>query len=561
MIRVAVIGGGPKSLFALLALHDLLGSGPAIPIRVDVYDPLPPGSGSVWRADQPHVLRLNVNAGIVDASSTLSAESFAGWAARAAPEMSGEKYPPRAVVGRYLREQFQLLCQRGNFAVAHAPFVVTGVERHGSQWLVSGPFGQQHYDEVLVATGHGLGDAAPWQPLPGSLNTHPLIGDYSALTTEGVPTRSNVWIRGAALTAYDVVLLLTEGRGGSWQHCTNDGAEGTGVRYLPSGREPRRITLSSRSGLLLDPKSEAVPPEIAACLERYKPQLRQWGRQVRKDLPDGARLAGLWVVLLCCAQDCARLMGATVGALSLWRTAVTGLSADAECGPAAPARPCGAADNLRNSLAVNHHKAPVTTGWLWARVWSGLYTELVTAMDRLPRSTRENRRFARVAGNLERFAFGPPELTARKLLALFDDGLLTVAAAGESPPPDAVLIDAVTPGPGVLRAPAPEGRPSSDLFAGLLHAGHVSIRRGDRGLLADPDGTALASNGSRTESLAVVGRPTEGPTLGHDTLNRALHGEHLLWAQRIATLATDHPDTWSKDAPDDAWHRPVDRPA
>ena len=561
MIRVAVVGGGPKGLFALLALHDLLRPEPSTTVVVDVYDPLPPGSGSVWRPYQPQVLRLNVKAGIVDASSTLSGETFAGWAARAAPEYSGEKYPPRAVVGRYLREMFQLLSRHGNFAVTHAECIVTGVERWGPHWLVKGPFGQAPYDEVLLATGHGLGAAASANPLPGALNGCPLIGDYSPLTMAGIPSQADVWVRGAALTAYDVALLLTEGRGGTWQHAGSDGVGGPDVRYAASGLEPQRITLSSRSGLLMDPKSESVPPKIAACLERHKPLVCQWGRQVREDTPDGARLSGLWVVLLRCAQDCARLMGSTVGALSLWRTALTGLSTDAGCRSGTLVRPGGATGQLRSSIAVNRLEMPVTTGWLWARVWSGLYAELVTAMDRLPRTTRAGQQFARIARNLERFAFGPPELTARKLLALLDAGLLNVAPGAQAPPPGAILIDAVTPAPGVLQAPAPDGHPNSELFDGLLRDGHVAIRPADRGLLTDPDGTCLSRDGFRSESLAAVGRTTEDHTLGHDTLNRALHGEHLLWARRIAALATDQPDSWSTDAPEDARHRTADRTA
>ena len=562
MIRIALVGGGPKGLFALLALNDLLGHEPTRPVAVDVYDPLPPGSGSVWRPDQPQVLRLNVNAGIVDASSTLSEETFAGWAARTAPEYTADRYPPRALVGRYLRETFQLLSRHGNIAVTHAAGIVTGVERRGSQWLVKGPFAQKTYDEVLLATGHGLGGAASVNPLPGALNQRPLIGDYSRLTMAAIPPTSSVWIRGAALTAYDVALLLTEGRGGTWQNISSDGVGGPGVRYVASGLEPQRITLSSRSGLLMDPKSESVPPDIAACLERHKPLLHQWGRQAREETADGGRLTGLWVVLLRCAEDCARLMGSTVGALSLWRAALTGISTDAGSRAGTQPRPVGAAGQLRSSIAVNQLKMPVTTGWLWARVWSGLYAELVAAMDRLPRTTRAGQQFVRVARNLERFAFGPPELTARKLLALLDAGLLNVAPGGAAPPPGAVLIDAVTPGPGVLRAPAPGGHPTSELFAGLLRDGHVATRPADRGLLTDADGTCLSRDGFRSESLAAVGRPTEDHTLGHDTLNRALHGEPRLWARRIAALATDQPDdTWSTDASENAWHHTADRSA
>ncbi len=544
MIRIAVIGGGPKSLFALLALNDLLPSTSSAQVTVDVYDPLPPGAGSVWRAKQPHVLRLNVNAGIVDASSSLSAENFAAWVSRVAPGLCGEKYPPRALVGRYLREQFQLLARFGKLALAHAPFVVTGVERAGAQWRVSGPFGIQHYDEVLLATGHGLADAFPWTPMPGALNAHPYIGNYAALTTADIPAGSDVWIRGAALTAYDVALLLTEGRGGSWQRLEDDDdGDGEDVRYVAGGEEPRRMTFTSRSGSLMDPKSETVPNDVVACLEMHRQRLRQWGREVRGAMPDEeVSLAGMWVILLHCAQDCARVMGVTVSALALWRTALTALSVDAGLGPRDSPKARSAAASLQNSLAVNHLKSPVTTGWLWARVWAGLYAELVSALDRLPRTTRESRHFARVAHSLERFTFGPPELTARKLVALFDAGILHVATAQEAPPAAAVLIDAVTPGPGVLRAAAPEGHPGSEMIAQLLRAGNASIRDGDRGLLTEPDGTCVTQDGSRSESLAAVGRPTEDPTLGHDTLNRSLHAEHRLWAQRVAGLVTDQLD-------------------
>lgn len=509
---------------------------------MDVYDPLPPGAGSVWRVDQPEVLRLNVTAGSVDASSTLSTENLTAWVNRVAPELSGEKYPPRRLVGRYLQEQFRLLSQHGRARVSHAPFVVTGVERDGELWRVSGPFGAQPYDEILLATGHGLATADTVEPAAGALNSSPLIGDYDAiLEPSDIPAGSDVWIRGAALTAYDVVLLLSEGRGGFWEQTKGD-SDGPRpeLQYCPSGEEPGRITFFSRSGSLMDPKSESVPIAVAICLDEYRQRLRQWGKEVRNDRRDvEVNLDELWVILLHCAQDCARVMGLAVSAQKLWRTAVTGQSVEAHGRATNGSIAVRSSAHLRNSLAVNHLNAPVTTGWLWARVWSGLYVELVPAMDRLPRSIRASLRFGRVAHHLEKFTFGPPELTARKLVALIDAGVLHFAGPDECAPAGSVLIDAVTPGPGVLRAAAPEGCPNSELIAKLLATGNVSILPGDRGLLTEADGTCVAQDGSRSESLSAVGRPTEGPTLGHDTLNRSLHGEHRLWAQRIAGLVTD----------------------
>ena len=53
MTRIAMIGGGPKCLFALLALNDGLEEYPDLEVRVDVYDPYPPGAGRVWNTKQP----------------------------------------------------------------------------------------------------------------------------------------------------------------------------------------------------------------------------------------------------------------------------------------------------------------------------------------------------------------------------------------------------------------------------------------------------------------------------------------------------------------------------
>lgn len=454
--------------------------------------------------------------------------------------MSNEKYPPRTLVGRYFSEQFQSLCQRGNIAVTHVPSAVRCIERQESNWVVRGAFDSQQYDEVLLATGHGLADALPAEPLAGALNSMPLIGDYTSLIQTEILPGSSVWIRGAALTAYDVALLLTEARGGTWQASGEDGAD---ERYLSSGEEPRRITLASRSGILMDPKPETIPIEITACLAKYQQRLRQWGAMVRNEMLDGVpNLSGMWVVLLNCAEECALIMASSITALALWRTALTGLSVAADH-YGAPAWLSGnPTTRLRHSILVNQGQAPVTTGWIWARVWSGLYGELIVAMNRLPPNTVQSPQFRQVARNLEKFAFGPPELTARKLLALCDAGILHVAHPGETPAPDAVLIDAVTPGPGVLLRAAPDGCATSDLAAGMLETGDLTVRAGERGLLTELDGTCVRSDGSRNETLAAVGRPTEDPTLGHDTLNRHLHKEPRLWAERIAARANDQID-------------------
>ncbi|RAX50612.1 hypothetical protein DQ353_03445 [Arthrobacter sp. AQ5-05] len=526
MTRIAFVGGGPKALFALLELNDQCSPVGAEDLSVDVFDPYPPGAGRVWQAGQPRHVRLNVAAGIVDATSAEGAGSFASWVARVEPRYVTERYPPRAVVGSYLRERFRTLAETASFQLAHVPARVTGVARAGELWEVAGDAGTGFYDEVVLATGHGLPGEAPGPRFAGARNQDALIGDYGALGEASIPAGSRVLIRGAALTAYDAVLLLTEGRGGRW--IPAEGAGGPSLGYVPTGREPAKIAMGSLSNLPTDPKPVRVPESINRCLDAYRDQVLAWGAgpEARPGGP-GARCTGLFGILLACAMECAQLSGAPATPLALWRTALTGRG---EPGPGTET----AAEHLRRSIAVNRGHTPPGTAWVWGRVWSGLYPQLVLAVSRVRWDPAQARIFRRVARSLERMAFGPPENTALKLLALFDSGLLDQGAFPQHAPADTLVIDAVTPPPGILAAPAPGGAAFSPVMAGLLAAGELMVREGETGMLTDTDGTCLDASGNRNESLAALGRPTEGPTLGHDTLNRSLHDEHVRWARRIA---------------------------
>lgn len=534
MTRIAFIGGGPKTLFALLELKERCSEAVAKSLHVEVFDPYPPGAGRVWQAGQPKVLRLNVAARIVDAGLSPGSEPFADWVARVEPQYGAERYPPRAVVGRYLQEQFELLARTARFKLTHVPAQALGVARAGQQWEVHSEAGNGSYDEVVLATGHGLASDRSGTKLASACNRDPLIGQYLELGEETIPAGSHVLIRGAALTAYDVVLLLTEGRGGRWDEL--EGPNGRSLRYVPAGREPAKITMASLSALPMDPKAEQVPEPILSCIDSYRPTLREWGRSLAA-CPDGAG-AGyneMWRILLSCAVECARLYQSPVTPLALWRTALTGRPRyDPGCESAQENGSRSAAEHIRTSIAVNRQHAAPSTQWLWARVWSGLYPEVVQAVSRAHWQPAQSRVFRRVSKQLERMAFGPPEHTALKMLALFDSGLLEQGRFTLPPPQNTVLVNAVTPSAGVLTAPSPEGQAMSPLIGGLLAAGEIFVRQGERGLLTDEDGTCIDAQGNRNESLAALGRPTEGPTLGHDTLNRTLHTEHRAWAQRIA---------------------------
>lgn len=268
----------------------------------------------------------------------------------------------------------------------------------GEPWEVSSAAGSGFYNQG--GAGHGLPDEDAGTPHAAACNKIPLIGEYASLGGEGGPAGRDVLIRGAALTAYDAVLHLTEDRGGRWKEPKDAG--GQWLKYVPFGGEPTRITMASRSIFSMDPKPEQVPEWIHACLDAYREQVRQWGRNLAtRPSGPGAEYNGLWRILLACAAGCAAMCGAPATPRGLWRTALTGRGTQA--------RGTGSsAEYIRRSIDVNRGNAVPGTEWLWARVWPGLYPEMVQAVYRVHWRPAQARTFRRVSKALERMAFGSP---------------------------------------------------------------------------------------------------------------------------------------------------------
>ena len=86
------------------------------------------------------------------------------------------------------------------------------------------------------------------------------------------------------------------------------------------------------------------------------------------------------------------------------------------------------------------------------------------------------------------------------------------------------LVNAVIAPPGV-------GAEPTALFASLLAAGFVRTTAHADGIDVDRDARAIGANGEPTPGLSVVGRMTDGATLGNDTLSRTLHDVPGRWAR------------------------------
>lgn len=278
-VSLVVIGAGPRAtglIERIAANAPLLYEGSELDVHL--VDPFPAGGGRIWRHDQSPLLWMNSMAedvtmftddtvqqegpvrpgpaldawaaGIRDGSIDLPAGSAVD------PELhleikglGGQDFPTRRLHGVYLRWVYEQ-------ALAALPPGITVHEHRGRALRVTGPRdGRQHValdngedplpaDLVVLTVGHL--DAEPedeQRKLAGFAERHGLVHlppDFTADSDlSALPAGEPVIVRGFGLAFIDLMVLLTEGRGGSY----DDNGD-----YLPSGKEPI-LHIGSRRGV------------------------------------------------------------------------------------------------------------------------------------------------------------------------------------------------------------------------------------------------------------------------------------------------------------------------
>lgn len=184
--------------------------------------------------------------------------------------------------------------------------------------------------------------------------------------------------------------------------------------------------------------------------------------------------------------------------------------------------------------------------WTIGASWRALYPVLVERVGYGGLASDAWPRFARIATEMERLAFGPPPGNAAKFLALVDAGLIdlrfvaggrlesaggtTRIHAGPAVRPVDVVVDAVLGPPGAAGV-------SSPLLRALLAGQHMRIAPGRRGIEVTRDAQCVGADGGLTHGLSAIGRHTEDWIVGNDTLNRTLHDQPDRWARRVSLRA------------------------
>ncbi|ARF60949.1 adenylate cyclase [Streptomyces violaceoruber] len=271
---LVVIGGGPRGTGVIERIAanagELYGD---TPLDLHVVDPHPPGGGRIWRPDQSPLLWMNSMAEDVtmftDETVELAGPVVAGpaldaWAddvraGRVTPDadpavlaeihgLTGSDFPTRRLQSAYLRWTYER-------ARAALPPGVTVHEHRTTALAVTGPRGGRQRvrlqdrpepllaDLVVLTIGHLDAEEEPEQAGLGDFaRRHGLVHlppDFTADSDLGALRPGEpVIVRGFGLAFVDLMVLLTEGRGGRHE----DGV------YLPSGREPV-LYVGSRRGV------------------------------------------------------------------------------------------------------------------------------------------------------------------------------------------------------------------------------------------------------------------------------------------------------------------------
>nr|WP_269329116.1 FAD/NAD(P)-binding domain-containing protein [Kineosporia babensis] len=263
--HVVIVGAGPRAISVLDRLAIRFAR-----VRVTLIDPYGPG-GRIWRRDQPAELLMNTFAGDSTIFADPSHTELGGFgpdlwswaqAAQNAPGLTEaelqamktlqkQDYAPRFLFGTYCHYSFQDLLNRlpEGLQADHLADTVTQITDRpdGTQQVLTANGRSLVADAVVLATGHtDTALSARDQHLHAHAQAQDVVYGPPALPTETpvdeVPAGADVVLRGMALNFFDLVAMLTEGRGGHFERV--DGQ----VRYVPSGQEPV-IHAGSRRGI------------------------------------------------------------------------------------------------------------------------------------------------------------------------------------------------------------------------------------------------------------------------------------------------------------------------
>ncbi|MGW1161082.1 FAD/NAD(P)-binding protein [Streptomyces sp. NPDC002513] len=250
---LVIVGAGPRGTGLL---ERIAANAPELyagaELDVHLVDPYPPGAGRIWRAAQSPLLWMNSHAEDVtmftDETVAMEGPVRAGPTLHEWAGIDGRVFAGRPSQGAYLRWVYEqaVAALPPGIRVHHHPHLAVRVDgpREARQrvWLRGRPE-PLLADLVVLTLGHLDAELDAEQRTWASYaRTHQLVylpPDFTADSDlSSLKAGEPVLVRGFGLAFVDLMVLLTEGRGGRYE----------GDVYVPSGREPV-LYVGSRRGV------------------------------------------------------------------------------------------------------------------------------------------------------------------------------------------------------------------------------------------------------------------------------------------------------------------------
>ncbi|MCT4357329.1 FAD/NAD(P)-binding protein [Streptomyces sp. Je 1-79] len=261
---LVIVGAGPRGTGVLERiaanapeLHD--GSG----LDIHLVDPYPPGGGRIWRHDQSPLLWMNSQARDVtmftDETVEIAGPALPGPTVHEWAGGDGQAFVSRRTHSGYLRWVYEkaVAAMPRDVAVHHHPhraLRVAGAPADRQTVWLEGVGTPLTADLVILTQGHLDAELDDEQAaLAAYAERHGLVHLPPDFTADSDLSRlapgAPVLVRGFGLAFVDLMVLLTEGRGGRYEN----------GEYVPSGREPV-LYVGSRRGVPYHAKI-GYPPE------------------------------------------------------------------------------------------------------------------------------------------------------------------------------------------------------------------------------------------------------------------------------------------------------------
>lgn len=281
---VVFVGGGPRTAGLLerfaASAGELLGGRR---VEIHVVDPFPAGGGRIWRREQSRLLWMNSMTSDVTIFTDESVEcdgpivpgpDLATWVAgegavileKAGLEPPGPlDFPPRLVQAEYLAWVWERVVRDLPATVVTHP--ERAVELTADQRVILASGREIAADAVVLALGYldrlPTASESAWAAQATDAGLTYVPPGYTAdVDLDGLWPQAPVIVRGFGQAFVDLMVLLTEGRGGWYDEC-----EGL-LSYHPSGDEPI-LYVGSRRGVPYHSKLGYTVPGTKPVPTRY----------------------------------------------------------------------------------------------------------------------------------------------------------------------------------------------------------------------------------------------------------------------------------------------------